>query len=58
MEAVTIPKKAFTKILTDVEMLIDDVEIALNQKVTKRMKDIDEGKTEEELDSYLHSRFG
>lgn len=60
METLTIRKKAFTKILADVETLIDDVEIALDEKVAVRMKDIDEakveGKSEKELDDYLRKR--
>lgn len=60
METVTISKESFTKILSDVEALIDDVEIALDVKVQKRMADIKRdpsiGKTEKDLDSYLRKR--
>ncbi len=60
METVSIPKGAFTKILSDVETLIDDVELALNSKVQKRLIDIEmgevDGKTEQELDDYLKKR--
>ena len=44
MESITVPKKIFTKILADVEVLIDDVEIALDSKVRKRVEDIKTGK--------------
>lgn len=54
------PKKIFTKILEDVEVLIDDVESALDTKVRKRIKDIKthkiEGKSETDLDNYLKNR--
>lgn len=60
MEAVSVPKGVFTKILSDVETLIDDVELALDNKVQKRIIDIEtgcvEGKTEQELDNYLRKR--
>ena len=60
METVVIPKEIFTKILSDVEILIDDVELALNTKVNKRINDIKtnniNGKTEQELDNYLKKR--
>ena len=60
MESITVPKKIFTKILEDVEILIDDVELALNDKVLSRIEDIRTkkiiGKTEEELDNYLRKR--
>lgn len=60
METVSIPKEAFTKILSDVETLIDDVELALDAKAQKRIIDIEtgevKGKTEQELDDYLKKR--
>lgn len=60
MDTVTIPKKAFTKILEDVETLIDDVELALDAKAQKRLSDIKKnpsiGKTEKDLDNYLKKR--
>lgn len=60
METVTIPKEVFTKILTDVETLIDDVEVALDTKVRQRVLDIESGKvkakTEQELHDYLKKR--
>ena len=60
MDTITIPKEAFTKILNDVEILIDDVELALDSKVQQRLQDIKtgkvNGKTEEELEDYLKKR--
>ncbi len=60
METVTISKESFTKILEDVETLIDDVESAFNTKLTSRLFDIKlnkiKGKSEEELDNYLKNR--
>ena len=60
METVTVPKEVFSKILEDVEVLIDDVELALDQKVRKRISDIEtgvvKGKTEEDLHNYLKKR--
>ena len=60
METVTISKEVFTRILTDVETLIDDVELALDTKVRERISDIEirkiKGKTEEELNNYLKNR--
>ncbi len=60
METIVIPKKAFTKILTDVETLIDDVELALDAKVRKRIAEVKVdpsiGKSEKELDEYLKKR--
>ena len=60
METVTIPKEIFSKILADVETLLEDMEIALNTKVKQRINDIEtkkiEGKTEKDLDSYLKKR--
>ena len=60
METVSIPKEVFTKILIDVETLIDDVELALDTIVQKRIHDIEtnniKGKTEQELNDYLKRR--
>jgi len=60
METVSIPKEVFTKILIDVETLIDDVEMALDAKIQKRILDIEtnsvRGKTEQELDDYLKKK--
>lgn len=60
METITVPKEVFNRILSDVETLIDDVEIALNIKVNQRISDIKtgkiNGKTEEDLDVYLKKR--
>lgn len=60
METVTVQKEVFSKILTDVETLIDDVELALNAKVMQRVQDIEmgkvEGRTEKDLDNYLKRR--
>jgi len=60
METVVVPKKVFGKILEDAEMLINDVEMALNERIRKRIQDIEfgkvEGKSEEELDAYLRKR--
>ncbi len=60
METVTIPKEAFNKILNDVEILIDDFELALDAKVQQRVLDIEtgkiKGKTEKDLDDYLKKR--
>ena len=60
MDNITIPKEMFSKILEDVELLIDDVELALDMKVKKRVKGIESGivqaKTEEDLDNYLKKR--
>ncbi len=60
METVTIPKRVFSKILEDVEVLIDDVEMALDVKVQQRIEDIesgkDKGRTEKEYYEYLAKR--
>ena len=60
METVTIPKRVFSKILEDVEVLIDDVEMALDVKVQQRIEDIESGKekgrTEKEYYEYLAKR--
>lgn len=60
METVSVPKEVFSKILIDVKTLIDDVELALDVKVQKRIIDIEKGivkgKNEQELDDYLKKR--
>jgi len=60
METVTVPKEVFTKILDDVVVLIDDVELALDIKIRQRISDIKsgkvKGKTELELNDYLKKR--
>ena len=60
METVIIPKEVFTKILADVETLINDVELALDIKIRQRISDIEsgkeKGKTEEEYYKYLEKR--
>lgn len=60
METVTVQKEVFSKILADVEVLLDDVESALNSKVKQRLHDITTGKieakTEEDLHDYLRKR--
>ena len=60
METVVVKKEAFTKILNDMEILIQDVELALDAKVQKRLDDIksgkDKGKTEKEYYDYLSKR--
>ena len=60
METVTVPKELFTRILADVEVLIDDVELALDAKVRQRKAGIDsgkeKGKTEDEYYHYLAKR--
>ncbi len=60
MEKLVIPKKVFTKILQDVEILIDDVEMALDVKLQQRISDIEsgkeKGKTEKEYYEYLAKR--
>ena len=60
MDTVAIPKDILNKILLDVEVLIDDVELALDKKIRQRVLDIEEnkikGKSEEELDAYLQKR--
>ena len=54
------PKEVFTKILDDVVVLIDDVELALDIKIRQRISDIKsgkvKGKTELELNDYLKKR--
>ena len=60
METVTIPKKVFKRILDDVQILIDDVEMALDAKVQQRIEDIEsgkeKGKSENEYYEYLKKR--
>lgn len=60
METVTISKEIFSKILADAEVLMKDVEMALDAKVKQRVSDIEknkiEGKSEKELDDYLKNR--
>ena len=41
METVTISKEIFSKILTDAEVLMKDIENALDIKVKQRMSDIE-----------------
>lgn len=59
-ETIVVPKQVFGKILADVEVLIDDVELALDEKVRKRIEDIEsgrvKGKSEEEYYEYLKKR--
>lgn len=60
METVQVPKRVFGKILEDAETLINDVEIALDEKTKQRIQDIElgkvEGKSEEDLNAYLRKR--
>ncbi len=60
METLTVKKEVFSKILTDVETLIDDVEIALDDQVRQRIHDVETGKvtgkTEDDLHAYLKKR--
>ena len=60
METITIPKESFKKILLDMEILLDDVEFALDKRVQQRISDIEtgevEGKSEEEYYAYLAKR--
>ena len=64
METVTIPKKVFKRILDDVQILIDDVEMVLDAnldaKVQQRIEDIEsgkeKGKSENEYYEYLTKR--
>ena len=60
MKTIAVPKEVFSKILSDVETLIDDVELALDAKVRQRISDIElgkvKGRTEEELNIYLKKR--
>lgn len=61
METIAIPKMVFNKILSDVEILINDVEIALDAKVQQRIQQIDsgkiKGKTEEKYHDYAIKNF-
>ena len=62
METVTIPKEKFNKVISDVEVLIEDVVSIFSQDniAEKRLKEIKEtpsiGKSESELDNYLKKR--
>ena len=60
METVTISKEIFSKILADAELLIEDIEMALDTKVKQRIADIEngkvKGKSEKDLDDYLRNR--
>ncbi len=62
METITLQKEQLDKVLTDVEVLIEDVASLIDQDeiVTKRIKDIEAnpaiGKSEKELDAYLQKR--
>lgn len=57
---IKIEKTILTKILKDAEILIDDVESALNNKLKQRILDIKTdssiGKTEKDLEIYLKKR--
>mgnify|MGYP001566746843 CR=1 FL=1 len=62
-ETITMPKEDFRKLISDVEIVINDVESILSSedKLTKkRIDDIEsgkvKGKTEKELDEYLKNR--
>ncbi len=60
METISISKEVFGKILADAELLIDDIELALDKTVRKRIEDIKSGKVEAksemELNEYLRKR--
>ena len=62
MTTITIPKEKLDKVLTDVEILIEDVSSLLNQDkiVKQRLAEIKSnpsiGKSEAELDLYLKKR--
>ena len=60
MENILVPKEVFSKIITDVEILIEDVEMALDTKIRQRIEDIKskkvEGKSEKEYYDYLEKR--
>ena len=60
MKMIPVPKKVFNKILTDAETLIEDVELALDEMVRKRIFEIEsgleKGKTETEYYDYLEKR--
>ncbi len=62
-ETITMPRGEFKKLISDVEIVINDVESILSSedKLTKkRIDDIEsgkvKGKTEKELDEYLKNR--
>ena len=62
-ETITMPREEFKKLISDVEIVINDVESILSseEKLTKkRINDIEsgkvKGKTEKELDEYLKNR--
>lgn len=61
MEALTIPKVKFDKILTDIDILISDIEeVSQDEIVQQRIADVEAdpslGKSEQELDDYLKKR--
>lgn len=62
MKELSIHKSQLTKVLQDVEVLVEDVASLVDDdiKARKRMSDIEMnpsiGKSEEELDSYLKKR--
>lgn len=61
MEALTIPKSKFGKILSDIDLLISDIEeISQDEIVQQRMADIKANpsleRSEQELDEYLKKR--
>ena len=59
METISISKDTFSKVLCDVEILIEDVASLFDQDITvkNRLKDVKEGpslgKSEKDLDEYL-----
>ena len=62
-ETITIPREEFKKLISDVEVIINDVESILSNEdklIKKRINDIEsgkvKGKTEKELDEYLKNR--
>ncbi len=60
METVTVKKEAFEKILDDVELLLNDMELALDIKAQKRLAELQsgkvKGKTEKDYYNYLTKR--
>ena len=63
MATITVSKDEFKKLISDVEIVINDVESILSNEdklIKKRIKDIEsgkvKGKSEKELDDYLKSR--
>lgn len=60
METVTVPKEMFQRIINHVEILLSDVELALDPKTQQRLEEIQTGrvktKTEEEYYQYLQKR--